>query len=59
VAVRFALTHQQISTVLVGFSEMRHLEEAVACSGRPAFSPEQLARLERLYQTAFDRQVEK
>ncbi|MGH7845128.1 MAG: aldo/keto reductase [Candidatus Binatia bacterium] len=38
VAVRFALTHQQISTVLVGFSEMRHLEEAVACSGRPGFS---------------------
>ena len=53
VAVRFGLSNPNLSTVLVGFSEMSHVEEAVACSGRPAFSEPDLARLEQLYATDF------
>lgn len=53
VAVRFGLSNSNISTVLVGVSEMSHVEEAVACSGRPAFSEGDLARLELLYATDF------
>lgn len=53
VAVRFALMNRRVSTVLVGFSEMAQIDEAVACVGREGFSAEQLERLERLYETDF------
>lgn len=53
VAVRFALMNRGVSTVLVGFSEMAQIDEAVACVGREGFAPEQLERLERLYETDF------
>ena len=53
VAVRFALMNRGVSTVLVGFSEMAQIDEAVACVGREGFSAEQLERLERLYETDF------
>lgn len=53
VAVRFALMNRGVSTVLVGFSEMAQIDEAVACVGREGFSAEQLERLERLYESDF------
>lgn len=53
VAVRFALMNRDVSTVLVGFSEMAQIDEAVACVGREGFTAEQLERLERLYETDF------
>ncbi len=53
VAVRFALMNRRVSTVLVGFSEMAQIDEAIACVGREGFSAEQLERLERLYETDF------
>ena len=53
VAVRFGLSNRQISTVLVGFSEMRHLEEAVACTERPAFSDADMEFVEELYGADF------
>lgn len=53
VAVRFALMNRGVSTVLVGFSEMAQIDEAIACVGREGFAPEQLERLERLYETDF------
>lgn len=53
VAIRFALTNRNVSTVLVGFSERAQIDEAAACVGREGFTPEQLERLERLYETDF------
>ena len=53
VAIRFALMNRRVSTVLVGFSEMAQIDEAVACVGREGFTAEQLERLERLYETDF------
>lgn len=53
VAIRFALMNRNVSTVLVGFSEMAQIDEAAACVGREGFTAEQLERLERLYETDF------
>ena len=49
VAIRFALMNQNISTVLVGFSELSQIDEAVACVGKEPFTKDQLDRLEELY----------
>jgi aryl-alcohol dehydrogenase-like predicted oxidoreductase len=45
----------RISTVLVGFSNTDHIDEAVACSGAPPLSAEEMAKIERLWQTDFGR----
>jgi aryl-alcohol dehydrogenase-like predicted oxidoreductase len=52
-AIRFALHQDGISTVLVGFSELAQVDDAVACVGQEGFTADQLARLERLYETDF------
>lgn len=52
-AVRFALMKREVSTVLVGFSSLSHLEEAAACSGAGALPPELMARLEELHACNF------
>lgn len=52
-AIRFALANQDVSTVLVGFSDLSQIDEAVACVGRPGLSPEDLAFVEKLYQNDF------
>lgn len=52
-AIRFALMKPQVSTVLVGFSNLDHIEEAVACSGAGGLSQNALARLRQLWDTDF------
>jgi aryl-alcohol dehydrogenase-like predicted oxidoreductase len=54
-AIRFGLMNPNVSTVLVGFSNTGHIDEAVACSGAPALSEEQMARMRKLWQTDFGR----
>jgi aryl-alcohol dehydrogenase-like predicted oxidoreductase len=52
-AIRFGLMNSNVSTVLVGFSNTAHIDEAVACSGAPALSEEQLAKVRQLWETDF------
>jgi aryl-alcohol dehydrogenase-like predicted oxidoreductase len=53
-AIRFGLMNQKVSTVLVGFSNTTHVDEAVACSGMPELSSDQMAKVKRLWETDFD-----
>jgi aryl-alcohol dehydrogenase-like predicted oxidoreductase len=53
-AIRFGLMNQKVSTVLVGFSNTTHVDEAVACSGMPGLSSDQMTKVERLWETDFD-----
>jgi aryl-alcohol dehydrogenase-like predicted oxidoreductase len=52
-AIRFGLMNPKVSTVLVGFSNPTHVDEAVACSGMPGSSAEQMAKLRKLWETDF------
>jgi aryl-alcohol dehydrogenase-like predicted oxidoreductase len=52
-AIRFGLMKSEISTVLVGFSNTAHIDEAVACSGAPALSDNEVARVRKLWETDF------
>jgi aryl-alcohol dehydrogenase-like predicted oxidoreductase len=52
-AIRFGLMNSKVSVVLVGFSNTSHVDEAVACSGAPGLSNEQIANLEKLWETDF------
>jgi L-galactose dehydrogenase/L-glyceraldehyde 3-phosphate reductase len=52
-AIRFALMKPEVSTVLVGFSNTAHIDEAVACSG--GLSEEAMARLRKLWDSDFGR----
>ncbi len=54
-AIRFALMKPEVSTVLVGFSNTSHIDEAVACSGAGGLSQEAMARLRELWKTDFGR----
>lgn len=50
-AYRFILQDEAVTTVLGGFSEMAHLEEAAGCSGAPPLSDEDMARLEMVWRS--------
>jgi aryl-alcohol dehydrogenase-like predicted oxidoreductase len=52
-AIGFGLMNPKISTVLVGFSNTIHIDEAVACSGAPPLSEDQLAKVRRLWDIDF------
>jgi L-galactose dehydrogenase/L-glyceraldehyde 3-phosphate reductase len=52
-AIRFGLMNQKVSTVLVGFSNTTHVDEAVACSGMPALSDAQMNKISNLWQSDF------
>ena len=52
-AIRFGLMSPKISTVLVGFSNPSHVDEAVACSGAPALSKDQVGKMTKLWETDF------
>ena len=52
-AIRFGLMNPNVSTVLVGFSNTAHIDEAVACSGAPALSVEQMAKVKKLWEADF------
>ncbi len=54
-AVRFALMNREISTVLVGFSDLNQIEEAASCSARETFPRNSTDRLQALWATDFDR----
>ena len=52
-AVRFALMHPGVSTVLVGFSNVAQMDEAAACSERGPMSVGVLDRLSKLWANDF------
>ena len=52
-AVRFALMHQGVSTVLVGFSDIKQIDEAVGCSGKGNLPESAFERLTNLWSTDF------
>jgi len=52
-AIRFGLMNPKVSTVLVGFSNTTHVDEAVACTGAPGLSDEQMGKVRKLWQTDF------
>ncbi len=52
-AIRFGLMNQKVSTVLVGFSNIMHVDEAVACSGMPSLSDQQMSKMSELWQSDF------
>jgi aryl-alcohol dehydrogenase-like predicted oxidoreductase len=54
-AIGFALMNEKVSTVLVGFSNPSHVDEAVACSGAPGLSAEQIAKMRILWQSDFSK----
>ena len=52
-AIRFALTKPEVSTVLVGFSEVDHVEQAVSCSGAGGLPDEAMDRLRSYWESDF------
>jgi aryl-alcohol dehydrogenase-like predicted oxidoreductase len=52
-AIRFGLMKDEVSTVLVGFSNTSHIDEAVACSGTPGLSDGQMVKMRKLWETDF------
>lgn len=52
-AIRFGLMNQNVSTVLVGFSNTTHVDEAVACSGMAALSDQQMSKIRDLWRSDF------
>ena len=56
-AIRFALMKPEVSTVLVGFSNVDHIDEAAACSGAGGLSEDAMARLKKLWETDFGRMI--
>jgi aryl-alcohol dehydrogenase-like predicted oxidoreductase len=54
-AITFGLMKPEVSTVLVGFSNTSHIDDAVGCSGFGGLSSEQIARLKELWRTDFGR----
>ena len=53
-AIRFGLMNEKVSTVLVGFSNITHIDDAVACSGAPPLSDEQIKKVKALWETDFN-----
>jgi len=56
-AIRFGLMKREVSTVLVGFSNTTHIDEAVACSGAPALTADEMAKVRKLWEMDFGRIV--
>ena len=54
-SIRFGLMKTEVSTVLVGFSNTSHIDEAVACSGTPGLSDEQMVKMRKLWKSDFGR----
>jgi aryl-alcohol dehydrogenase-like predicted oxidoreductase len=52
--IRFALNQPDVSTVLVGFSDIAQIESAVACSGQRPFSRQVIECLNKLWSTNFE-----
>lgn len=54
VGIRFALANNSVSTVLVGFSDLSQIDEAVACVGQPDLTDAEYGELEELYASNFN-----
>jgi aryl-alcohol dehydrogenase-like predicted oxidoreductase len=54
-AIRFGLMKSEVSTVLVGFSNTTHIDEAVACSGSGGLSRDTMVKLRQLWDGDFSR----
>lgn len=52
-AIRFGLMKPEVSTVLVGFSNTTHIDQAVACSGAGGLSQDAMAKMSQLWDTDF------
>ena len=52
-AVRFALMHPDVSTVLAGFSSLEQVEEAATCSGKGPLSGLAMERLRNVWKANF------
>jgi aryl-alcohol dehydrogenase-like predicted oxidoreductase len=52
-AIRFGLMDDKVSTVLVGFSNTTHIDEAVACSAMAPLSEPQMAAMRKLWNEDF------
>jgi len=52
-AIRFALMQRGVSTALVGFSNLRQIEEAAICSGKGQLSRLDMGRLRELWASDF------
>jgi L-glyceraldehyde 3-phosphate reductase len=52
-AYQLILSHPGVSTVVGGYSELAHMEEAVACSGRGPLSQEEMSRVEQVWEADF------
>lgn len=52
-AIRFGLMHPTVSVVLVGFSNVTHVDEAVACSDAPRLSDDEMAKVKKLWELDF------
>ena len=52
-AICFGLMNQKVSTVLVGFSNTTHVDEAVACSGMQSLSDQQMSKTRMLWRSDF------
>ncbi len=52
-AIRFGLMNSKISTVLVGFSNTTHIDEAVACSGAPGLADDEMTKIKKLWASDF------
>jgi aryl-alcohol dehydrogenase-like predicted oxidoreductase len=57
-AIRFALMKHEVSTVLVGFSNLKHIDQAVRCSGAAGLTAEQVNVLRALWNNDFEPHVE-
>lgn len=53
-AVRFVLSNQNVSTAVVGLSEVDHIEQACAAAAMGPLPPAAFETLERLYRTGFE-----
>jgi len=53
--IRFALMDKDVSTVLVGYSDIGQIEEAAGCSVEDPFPKNMIDRLQRLWSTDFGR----
>jgi L-glyceraldehyde 3-phosphate reductase len=52
-AIRFGLMNPKVSSVLVGFSNTTHVDEAVACSGASGLSEGQMGKMRNFWDTDF------
>jgi aryl-alcohol dehydrogenase-like predicted oxidoreductase len=52
-AIRFGLMNPKVSTVLVGFSNTAHIDDAVACSAAAPLSDDEMKTIKKLWETDF------